>query len=430
MISYYKKHIYNLKEMLDNINDDSSSLNYLIDIQLYIIKRVINTEKKIKLKKVEWKEVKTYIRQSRLTKEESKKQKEKLKLLEKRIDEYNFLVYIWKCFGDAIVFKYIDKWNLKRLLYNMDNFDEKEDAGHMYGKEGLKNEFSYVLSAINNKIPAILNDITNVIRYGDMCLLGNSDVHVVEIKSSNNKNKRVERQYDAIEKLHNYLETDTAVIAKNQIMTRKDIKDEEINYINIFNEVIKEGKMKGSAVKKAEDGVFYIAYNTSKEIDFNLISNLAKEPIVYFLNETKNEKQWNNYLPFVLSILSKEHLYLFLTGKISIMVIIDAVTIKQIAENKGYIIEMINEDNYTRILNAYKKMGYSEEMIIENAYALNLRKKNTTIDDIGSLISEHYLGRVAYDFSSLKWLINSSISTYEYAINSKNEIIEKLKTDI
>ena len=75
-----------------------------------------------------------------------------------------------------------------------------KNQGLLEARKGIARELSLVLEAKNNNVPAMLTDITNTIRHGDVCLLGASDPYVIEVKSSKNSNKRVKKQIEALKK--------------------------------------------------------------------------------------------------------------------------------------------------------------------------------------------------------------------------------------
>ena len=57
-------------------------------------------------------------------------------------------------------------------------------------------------------VPTLLNDITMSMRHGDVCLLGEGAPVLVEVKSSQNKNDRVERQKNNLNRLAEFLAED------------------------------------------------------------------------------------------------------------------------------------------------------------------------------------------------------------------------------
>ncbi|OOE48798.1 hypothetical protein BZG11_13755, partial [Salinivibrio kushneri] len=208
MLKYYKRHIFTLKDMLDEIDPSSNDFTPLLEAQKYILDRILDTELRISKKKAELRELKKSLRANRNGKERSIEIKSKISNVNESLAGYKFLLYVWRCFGDGIVFKYIRKWNLKRLLFEVDSPEIKQKSGFIGGKEGIEEEWKVVMSAVDHNVPAVLCDITNSIRHGDVCLLGASDPHVIEVKSSQNSNKRVKRQIESIEKIHCYFEND------------------------------------------------------------------------------------------------------------------------------------------------------------------------------------------------------------------------------
>lgn len=226
MIEEFKENITNLKNKLNALDSSSDDLNYLFELQIEIMKSIFEQEDKIKATKQQIKELKSFLRNARSNKDDSKKTKDKIDGLKSEIKNCQKIAYIYRCIGDGIVFKFISKWNLKRFLYEVDSPEVKSDAGSLSNKDGLKNELALVHNAIENNVPAILTDLTNVIRHGDVCLLGAPDPYVIEVKSSQNKNKRVERQLKAINQIHDYLANDVADIGGVESMRRVALNHE------------------------------------------------------------------------------------------------------------------------------------------------------------------------------------------------------------
>lgn len=386
LIGYYKKQIYCLKEKLNNLNPTDSNFENLIELQRDILKLILHTEEKITAKKNDFKALKIQLRNNKFSKEDAKKLKQKISIIESKIDSYNFLLYLWKCFGDGIVFKYINKWNLKRLMFETDTSEIKQNSGFIRGKEGLDKEFNLVLNAIYNGVPAILSDLTNTVRYGDVCLLGGNDPYVIEVKSSKNTNKRVERQYASINNIHNYLKNDIGDISGFEKMKRVSLETSEIHFNDIFNNAIQTSLLGKSSSISPEEGVLYVIINSSSDIEYvELIKGIA-EPIVFMLNQSKTEQVWGNYYPFTLSLKTPETLYSFLKGEIYVIVILDGFVMKKIAES----------------------IGYKLEVVMDGSVGLIFTKDVDGINEpIKIVASEHYFRRIAYEFLSLKWFLES-----------------------
>jgi hypothetical protein len=210
MIGYYKKHVLALSERVHNIRQNTADLDLLIETQLYILKRVLITEERKSQYKSQVSALKGELRGRRLAKKDAALLKSKIGRLGMRVKDCQWLLYIWRCFGDAIAFSYLDKWAIKPFYFESKTTHIKQSAGHMGGKDGLYREFALVLDARKHEVPALLTDLTNTIRHGDVSLLGASDPYVIEVKSSANVNQRVVRQSESIRDIHSYMENDGA----------------------------------------------------------------------------------------------------------------------------------------------------------------------------------------------------------------------------
>ncbi len=51
MLKYYKRHIFTLKDMLDEIDPSSNDFTPLLEAQKYILDRILDTELRISKKK-------------------------------------------------------------------------------------------------------------------------------------------------------------------------------------------------------------------------------------------------------------------------------------------------------------------------------------------------------------------------------------------
>lgn len=402
MITSNKDAIIDFKERLNAIDVQSNDFQKLIELQVDLLKQIIKQEDSIKALKIEIKDNKSILRKGRLSKNDSKKIKEKISNLKTDVKEIQKLIYVYKCFGDGIAFKYISKWNLKRFLYEIDSPEVKSDAGSLSNKDGLGNELGMLLEATKNKVPAILNDLTNVIRHGDICLLGAQDPHVIEVKSSQNTNKRVKRQIDAINKIHNYLSEDTADIAGVDDLKRIDLNNEEVHFNKQFNKLFSD--LSGQALAKIspENGIHYVAVNTNSENEINYDEAFEgiEKPMPFLLNDTKNEKEWGNYYPFTLSIKSPDYLYKFINGDVFIFVVLDFSVI----EEKS------------------KEIGFDVEFVFDGAMALKFIKSEENEGSIAFAISEHFFGRVPYEFLSLDWLFDEIKPKFKLI---ENDILSK-----
>jgi len=158
--------LFSLHREIHGFSEDLDNLQRLLEIQKRLITAVLDAEREIKAAKSgdidpkEWQ----YVR-------------------------YNFL-----CLGDSLAFLYIDRFALKQMFFNVDNDNPKQGGGFLSGQTGLAGEVSLLIEAIARGVPAVLCDLTTVLRFGDVCLLGASDPVPIEVKSSKTKDARAKRQ--------------------------------------------------------------------------------------------------------------------------------------------------------------------------------------------------------------------------------------------
>jgi hypothetical protein len=169
MIGYYKKHILALSDAISQIQSSPERVDQLKEFQTLLIGRILNSEKKIDGFKKRLNDLKRELRSSRPTKEKAKAIKKQIKFYQQRINDHKWMLFVWRCFGDAVVFLYLDKFAIKPFLYEFGSNVQKQRAGRLAGKEGLKAELSVAFDALAHGVPAILCDLTNCIRHGDIC---------------------------------------------------------------------------------------------------------------------------------------------------------------------------------------------------------------------------------------------------------------------
>ena len=116
-----------------------------------------------------------------------------------------------------------------------------------------------------------------------------------------------------------------------------------------------------------------------------LASLELKKPWGFPLNEFKVEQAWAPYYPFALSIESEAALWEFVRGDLYLMVVVETGVFETIVKEAGYVGEFdLGKENYP------------------------LTIKDRDLKEV-TRISSHYLTRMALEFVSPKWLIESAI---------------------
>ena len=126
MIGYYKKHIFALSEAVAQIQSFPERVDQLKEFQAFLIRRILNSEKKIDELKGRLKGLKRELRSNRPTKDKAKELKKKIKFYQQRINEHKWMLFVWRCFGDAVVFLYVDKFAIKPFLYEFGSNEPKQ----------------------------------------------------------------------------------------------------------------------------------------------------------------------------------------------------------------------------------------------------------------------------------------------------------------
>jgi hypothetical protein len=274
-----------------------------------------------------------------------------------------------------MAFVYLDRFALKQTFYNTENFYAKQDAGFISGKTGLALELAVLASAMKNGIPALLVDLTNSIRHGDVCLMGGSDPHLIEVKSGKRIKRSGKKQAKSIAQLHDFFETDYATGLHGAPESHRSAHTiPERLYVEEMNECIAESYVHGYAVRAPEPGLFYVSMTDAAPNVGTILAEIKpRRPWAFFLNETKATRSWSPYTPFVLTIKKREHLYDFIRGNLTILVMLEPDALCEHAAKKG-VSATIDADN--------------EE------YPLRIE------GDSGFRISNHILNRIPLEFAS------------------------------
>jgi hypothetical protein len=322
--------------------------------------------------------------------------------LKRRIERVRDVAYLWRCFGDAIAFLYMDKHALKHTYFNTENVKPKNDAGFLSDKEGLAHEIRYVELALENKVPVLLVDLANTIRHGDVCVMAGPDPYLIEVKASAGLDRRGRRKRDAIEKLQKFFDTDRAEELRGFRIRRVDHATTERSYTNELNGCIEAARQSGFAVCKPERGAtYFVLTDRAPRLDTVMASIGFKKPWVFSWNEWKIHRNWSPHTPFTLSVRKKDDLWDFVRGDLYILIVID----------------------FDAFCEAARENGCEATYHSDNAdYPLQV-----TIPSLKQsvLFSASLLSRTAFELVSPRWLITASIDVLKrgYAVSETEAVL-------
>lgn len=397
MIKYYRKSIIELLNHIHtNKNNPFENIQIWYNVQIELIKKLSYIENRIRSLNKDIKNLNYYRKNplNKLSKQESITVKNKIDKNKFYLEEYRYLIKIYKSIGDAIAFTFIHKLNIKPQ-----NF--KQSPGFLTEKSGFRKEKQYFKFAFKNGIIAILNDLTSVLKYCDITLVTEDGYQSIEVKSSNVRNARIERQENNAEKIFNYLIEDrTENLYGNQgTMIRLSLESEEKNYIQELNKLIEDSKLKKNSFKLVESGVFYFVSRefNKDEMDKNFKDAKLRIPYAFSLNQLKFTEQ--GYYPFSLIFNNPIDYLDFLNGNFVIMIFIDLEIIKKVAKKYKYkLIESLDSD-----------YPFEFESLKDNSAIKSFK------------ISHHLFFRSVLELVSVKWLLEDSFKRFLKIEN--NEIV-------
>lgn len=410
MIKYYKKTLLKLIEQLHQIHYSPDENQLLcLSLQEHLIKTITYVESRIRnLKKIQ-KKLRAQISikcKSVNSKHNSKILKASLKRTYEKKEGYRCLLNILRAIGDGIAFTYINKWDLKPFAF-------KEPSGFISEKRGLKLEMESLRYIFSKGKSAILNDITNTLRHGDITIPVDGFPFIIEIKSSKSRIHRgnctrEDRQVRKIDQILKYLATEETkgLYDDSYHFKRVSIVNPEIDHRKNLNLLINEAKNRSYASKEVEPGLFYFISTPQSHFEnFKIFFegiNLKRPPIVIFINMGKYDQ--TAYYPFILSIYNPEDIYSFYTGELFIFVIIDT----------------------KKVTDKFNEHGFSCSFQKDEWIIIATPSKNEQLSKLPKIcLSQHIFNRIFFEFISLDWLLNETISK---AIENYTEYEEQISS--
>jgi hypothetical protein len=288
----------------------------ILTIQENLIRKISKTEKSISKNNNEIKFFNKELKVKRdvpLIKSEANTIKLKIENLYDKKNILQNVNYILHHIADSIAFLLIDRWDIKPLSF-------KDSPGFISGKKGSLLERKCFRIVFKKGGIAILNDLTNCLRYGDITILSlNKPLLIVECKSGEKMNSRGYRQQEELINIINYLDNDTTELlyGKSETVKRIQVRQEIFYHTSKLNQILATHSTE-FAISLLENGLYLIS---GGHIDFELLSSvdLGTKPIFEFLNKF----QYSNigYYPFSLLFDNPVDFMNFYTGNLTIGVI-------------------------------------------------------------------------------------------------------------
>lgn len=388
--------------MLSVLVEDAEKLEVLLALQRFLVQRIKSRERGIaRARKIE-KRLRASLRKDRLDRDRSTQVKQLLAGCSLLIDRSRHWIFIWKCFGDGIACIYQSPYNLKLLLYDKD-YKVKQDAGFITGKEGFDLEWKILEASIREGHAAVLSDLTNMIRVGDICYLGGVDPWPVEIKGSKTTGARAARQQQLIKEVAAFFENDGAEKFKGLHNVERHAMPDGPDYRNLMNDCIRQASADGISIISPEPGLHYVAITAVEEV--GKLDPLFRPWVL--LRTLTADPGWIPCLPFTLT-LEQDNLIPFIARKVSVFVLTDMEHLKSL----------------------FLQHGSHATMIMDGQSAIQLCIAPDDLMRGVVRISEIHFGRVALEFQSLAWFAKeNAINQEERERSMTHEEFEALPKD-
>jgi hypothetical protein len=293
-----------------------------LEYQEDLLRLTVSVESKVLKEKQKKKRLKGTLgdRDNRLSKEEAGLAKLLIKRCEDKIEQYHALLSVIKSFGDAMAFTFIDRFELKATTF-------REGAGFLINKKGNRLERKCFRAAYRMGAIAILNDLTNVLKYGDLTLVSAyRPAAYIEIKSGKRRNQREERQRESMQKLVDFLnhDTPTDILRPGMISHRMALAKPLEDHIGRLNQLLDRAIAAPVSAEEVEQGLVYII--TYGQLPDEMIGKTfrkfpLRKPIPFFFNQFKYNRL--GYSPACLVFRDTSRYIDYLVGQLQIFVMWD-----------------------------------------------------------------------------------------------------------
>ncbi|WBY00670.1 hypothetical protein PE066_14500 [Ramlibacter tataouinensis] len=382
MVRRYKASVLAISADLRRLEEDLENLDLLRSLQGAITRRIKLAERRAKAAKEQTRRLKSKLRGERPPKKIASALRRQIAASEESLNAYRYLTFIWRCFGDGIAFMYLDKYALKHVYFDTVDYVVKQEPGSLSGKAGLAVEWSFVKYVLTHGVPALLCDLTNTLRHGDVCILVGPDPLLVEVKSSTNTNERIARQLESIGKLAGFFRDDEARNFRGTPhVVRTALSSTERNYFAEIGQCIKDSEVAGAATCEPEPGVRYACIR-DPDVGTSLLSSVlsGSKIVATLLNDAKADRVWMPNYPFTLSIREPTSLFEFIRGQVSVLVTIDLEIVKE----------------------KFTELGFRVAFLPEGPWAFWIRSDD---GEFTAAISRPLFNRVFFEFQSLDWFV-------------------------
>jgi hypothetical protein len=357
-----------------------------LDIQEELFRRVTRAERRVRSLRDENRSLKAKLATRGLDRDEARALKQNVTINLDHMDEAKHHLQLCRDVGDAVGFIYANRWDVKPL-------SNREHAGLLTGKRGARLERAVLREVFRLGKEAILNDLTNSFRFGDITVfLGEGVFSIMEVKSGRGGNKsRAERQKEAIDGVLGYINTDERNL-DGGLLIRRAPPCQASYHVDTINRLLSIATQRGWVHEEVEHGLHYFIIDGEDEtpMDEVLSALVSCRPMLIFVN---NQKYTGcSYFPFLLSFEDPETAFKFYSGETVILVAVDMNHVANVLASRDFKLHITGEPNWPWEI---EWLGAGKSI-----------SENNRIK-----VGGHIIGRLGAEFLSLEWLLQYAIHT-------------------
>ncbi|WP_171229876.1 hypothetical protein [Ruegeria sp. HKCCA4008] len=372
--------LFRLHSEVHVLAEDLDRLDHLLEIQRSLVSAILRTETEIKSAKDSGDDPK----------------------------DWQYLRYNFLCLGDSLAFLYLDRFSLKQTYFNVENYSPKQGGGFLSGQTGLAGEIAVLEQAIEAGVPAVLCDLTNVVRYGDVCLLGAADPFPIEVKSSKTKDKRGKRQKRKLAKLLEFLESDRAQGFRGNSKTT--VRIETSLPLNSYSEqleaAIQDAESEGMVTFDVDECLRVAVFQGAERDMSRLMDGIdGDRALGNFVNDIKSNMLWAYHYPYALSFKHTKNYAKFVHGEVVIVTILDMGKFESKLAYDGIELKVEADENSIQCRIKHPELSdYTEEPWF--------------------YVSDGMMARIWTDFLNPSWIVQNAIEMLDRSLNSLGDFTD------
>jgi len=365
-------------------DDPAGRRNLALEIQEDLLRRVARTERRIRSSRAEIRLIKATLATKGLDKSAARDLKQRIADNIEYVALCKRRLQLCGDVGDAVGFIYADRWDVKPL-------SNREKAGFLTGKCGARLERAVLRKIFESGRAAILNDLTNSFRFGDLTVFfEEGGFRIVEVKTGRGgKYSRRKRQMKAINEVMGYIVTDERNTDNGKYF-RRATHQAPTYHVDAINRLLSSLGPRGWLHEEVEPGLHYFVIDVRSETPMDeVLSPIALtqcRPMMIFSNDLKY--QGCSYYPFLLSFKDPEIAFRFYNGDVVIVVAVAMVHVSNVLAARDW------------------KVHVTEELDMH--WELEWTGKGEQVWDNNRVsVGAHMIGRLGGEFLSLDWFLGN-----------------------